>query len=267
MLSDGAQTESGDPVEAARQAGVPIYTVGLGKQDSGGGSWRNLGVSEVNVPTRVAINQEVEMKVTVTQGRDSPGPRRRWELRLGKDLVASQPLRLTKQGRQQVSLKFTPDRKGTWIYTVSVPHLEGDGLKEDDSQDVTILAADSKLKVLYVEGSLRWIYKFLRRVLEREQTIQADCVILTGGGKMMQQGEGGLKLRGGLPTDLAGMQKYDAIVLGGFSARAAGGCRAQVARSIRQGEEGRADGDRRAADPRRGGLRRQPAGGDAAGAA
>lgn len=214
LLSDGVHTEPGDPVEAARAGGVPVFTVGLGRPEAAG-SFRNIGVAQVDVPTRVTVNQEVELKVEL-QHEGFEGANVPVELRLGEQLIVSQTARLARKGRQEVRLKFTPDRRGTATYTVAVPHQEGDAVKEDDAQSVTILVTDSKLKVLYVEGSLRWIYKFLRRVIEREQTVQADCVILTGGGRMTQQGQGGLNLRGGLPADLAGMQKYDAIVLGDF---------------------------------------------------
>lgn len=213
LLSDGVHTESGDPAAAARQAGVPIYTIGLGKP--GSGAWRNIGIAEVRVPTRVTVNQEVEVAVTVRQAGFT-GATVPLEARLGDKVIASQGVRLAPQGTQTVKLKLTPDRKGTLNYTVGVPHQDGDALEADDAQRVTVMAADARLRVLYVEGSLRWIYKFVRRVIDREQSIQADCVILTGGGKMMQQGEGSLTLRGGLPADLAGMRKYDVIVLGDF---------------------------------------------------
>ena len=216
LLSDGVHTEPGDPIEAARQGGVPIFTIGLGRPEAAG-SFKNIGVTQVDVPTRVTVNQEVELKIELEQ-EGFEGASVPLELRLGGQLLASQTVKLARRGRQEARLKFTPDRRGTATYTVGVTHQEGDAVKEDDAQAVTILAADSKLKVLYVEGSLRWIYKFLKRIIEREQTVQADCVILTGGGRLTQQGQGqgNVSLRGGLPADLAGMQKYDAIVLGDF---------------------------------------------------
>ena len=97
---------------------------------------------------------------------------------------------------------------------MSLEHLSTDRLEADDTAGFSLVVTSDELRVLYVEGRLRWIYKFLRRVLEREETIEADCVIRTGTQQIIQQGTADLGLRGALPDDPEALGRYDVVVLG-----------------------------------------------------
>src|SRR5262249_29876434 len=135
------------------------------------------------------------------------------DLKQGDKILASTPATLTGAPEQNVSLKFTPDQTGTQTYTLAIAPPSGDAMPEDDAQSFSVLVSNRTLRVLYVEGRLRWVYKFIRRTLENQKNLALDSVVCTGPGKIMQQGPTKLILRNLLP-DEATLDGYDAVILG-----------------------------------------------------
>ncbi len=215
LATDGRNTGARDPRRFIRDLKAPVYVIGLGKKSNPSDPWKNAGLISVDVPTRVSVDQEIEIKAKLRQeGFDLADAR--ISLLDGDETVDSANLTLRGAPLQTVSLKCTPTEKGTRNYRLVLTPPAGDKLDLDDSLEFSLLVSTQSIRVLYIEGRLRWVYKFLRRVLEREATIEADCVIRTGPGKLYHQGRSNLDLRNALPADLEGFSRYDAIILGDF---------------------------------------------------
>ncbi len=213
VATDGRTIDRVAAREAARTMPVPVYTVGLGSKADDANPWENVGIVKVECPTRLAEAQEVELTVTLEQSGYA-GTGLQVSLEEGDTTHQSEYVSLSGAERQMFALRYTPRQRGTRNLKVRLKPPPGDKMKADNSRTFSVMVDDRTLRVLYVEGRLRWNYKFLRRILESEATIDADCVVRTGGAKLYQQGDADLQLRGVLPSDLEGLKEYDVILLG-----------------------------------------------------
>ncbi|NQU42564.1 hypothetical protein HQ520_04715, partial [bacterium] len=215
LATDGVDTGGGDLKRIARDLQAPVYAIGIGQKSDPGNPWRNVGIVSVDVPTRVNLGQEVEVKVHLSQ-EGYGGEDLQVELLEEGGPIDTENLPLSDAPRQMARLSFKPERKGTRNYSVALRAPSGDRVEPDNRLDFTVLVSEETIRVLYVEGTLRWVYKFARRTLEHEESIELDTVIRTGGGKLYMQAENDLTLQGPLPGDLDGLKQYDVIILGDF---------------------------------------------------
>jgi hypothetical protein len=62
------------------------------------------------------------------------------------------------EGSQEVALQFVPAVKGRHTYTVGVPVAPGEKIVENNQRSTVIQVVDARIRVLYVEGTLRAEY-------------------------------------------------------------------------------------------------------------
>ena len=215
VATDGGENGSGDLRRTLRDLRVPVYTLGLGKKVQPTDKWKNVAILRVESPTRVNLNQEFEVKVHVRQ-ENLEGSQLPVEIVRGGKSLVSETFTLGHAPRQTFSLKLTPSERGTQTFTANLGAPREDQLAADNQMDFTVLVSRQTIKVLYVEGTLRFVYKFIRRALEREESIDFESVIQTGPGRLTQQGKSKLQLRGGLPANYEDLKKFDVVMLGDF---------------------------------------------------
>lgn len=215
LASDGGENGGGDLRRALRDLAVPVYALGLGKKASPTDKWKNVGILSIDAPTRVNLDQEFEVKVQVRQENFEGSQLPIEILRDGKALV-SDTFQVGHAPRQSFSLNLKLSERGTQTFTVQLTAPGDDELAADDRMEFTVLVSRQNIKVLYVEGTLRFVYKFIRRSLESEESVDFESVIRTGPGKLTQQGQSKIHLRGGLPAEFDDLKKYDVVILGDF---------------------------------------------------
>ena len=70
---------------------------------------------------------------------------------------------------------------------------------------------DRPIKVLYVEGTARWEYRFLVSMLVREESIDSSILLLDADREFVQEGNSRIT---GFPTTADQLRPYDVIILG-----------------------------------------------------
>ncbi|MCX7015586.1 MAG: hypothetical protein NTW86_24045 [Candidatus Sumerlaeota bacterium] len=213
FASDGNNTAGGDLRRAAQDVSAPIYAIAVGRRRDPNEPWRDLGIERIDAPTRVEVGRELKVKARLNQ-EGFAGESITVQAQQGETVLASTPYQLTEAPVQTVALTFTPQTKGTQTYVFSVPHLANDQIEENDQTRLSVAVTDRQMKVLYIEGQLRWVYKFVKRTLETEETIESDCVIRTGAAQFYHQGKSKLALRKGLPANYDDLGQYNVIILG-----------------------------------------------------
>jgi hypothetical protein len=176
MLTDGVTTDGDDLVKAAHhaaQVGVPFFFVGVGDAHQ----VRDLKLHDLQVEDTVYVNDRVVFEVRLTgQGyTDLTVPVTLREK--GSDKVLdTQKVRVDPQGKPvKVRLTHKPTQPGEKVYVVEVPE-QPDEVKPADNNKIerTVYVREAKLiKVLYVEGTARYEYRFLKALLERESAQEA----------------------------------------------------------------------------------------------
>ncbi len=74
-------------------------------------------------------------------------------------------------GQSVADFSITPDSLGTKAYTVSLPRVEGDIVRENNQLSFVSDVIINKIRVLHISGSPSWDVRFLRKALKRNPNI------------------------------------------------------------------------------------------------
>jgi hypothetical protein len=248
VFSDGQNTGGRSPAEmglAARDVGAPVFAVPAGSDTQ----VQDIAIVDVFAPDSVMVKDTVKIAATVEvqgylqqavkvvlleSGKTEPVD--------AKDLV----LRRTEQQRVELSYR-APEEPGAKTLTVKlIPAnpLERD-IEANNSDDILIRVLKEERKVLYVEGTPRWDFRFIKNAVRRDEGLQGLGLkggivagTAAGGASSVPPGQTGVSKpakpdpdivleaevrrrpaneRNVLPSTLDELARYDTIILGDVS--------------------------------------------------
>jgi uncharacterized membrane protein len=124
-----------------------------------------------------------------------------------------------KDEAQLVELNLAPKGKGLKSYTVSVAPQPGEMITLNNSQELLLNVEDSKPKILYLEGTPRWEFKFIREALQPDKNLQLLSLLRTSGNKFYRQGiETEDNLASGFPSAKEELFQYKGLMIGSIEA-------------------------------------------------
>ncbi len=234
LLSDGIHNAPLPLRDAALETGVPVYTVGLGSDNESETGRRNLRVLSVETPFEAMRNNvaRITVRVQAVGFQNLSG-----ELRLleeGSDVpLATEPL-WTDKGVTVLTreLKYTPrdrtapdapegDSEGEPKRRAELRKLRvevvpnpAETVTTDNAADLHVLVTEPRIRVLYVEGSIRPEYKFLRRALDTDQNVQLLSLIRIQKNRFSAAGAIDGRRLVDLPRTKEDFALFDVIVLG-----------------------------------------------------
>jgi hypothetical protein len=218
LATDGANNTGLPPLEAARLAraeGVPLYIYGVGIT-----SPRDIIVANLFTQEVAFVNDELPVTVRV-RGQGLRGESAKITLRLGEEVVASKELTFGGDEEQTVALPFTPQHVGEYELTASIPPRDDEAAKDNNAVSQRLKVIDSKIKVLMVEETPRWEFRYLQSVLLRDRRIALKCW-LAEEDHAIAEGEGSPYLKS-FPQTKEDLFKYDLIVVGDVGVKDIGG--------------------------------------------
>ncbi len=220
MLTDGVTTEGDDLLKGAhyaRQAGVPLFFIGVGDSHE----IRDLQVHDLQVEDSVYVSDRVIFEARLTgQGyTDLTVPVTLKEK--GSDKVlASEMVKVDPHGKPvKFRLTHQPAEPGERTYIIEAP-VQPDELKSGDNNRIErmVFVREAKLiKVLYVEGAARYEYRFIKHLLEREsaedkrnKSVDLKVLLLDADEEYAKQDKSALVE---FPTK-ADLNLFDVVILG-----------------------------------------------------
>jgi hypothetical protein len=216
VISDGAQNAGIEPsaaVEAAREAKVPIYTVGVGSTKV----QRNIALRDLVVPTRafpgdtlnvtgyVQANgyagRLVEVELMRRSADDPAG---------GGTPVDSDRIAVGKDDEiVSVSFDLEPDEVGTFIYQLRLSPPSDDANPRDNQREAEVDVVERKTRVLlFASGPMR-DYQYLRNQLYRDRTMTVDVLLQTAQPGISQEAN---EILDTFPSTAEELYQYDCIV-------------------------------------------------------
>ena len=212
VLSDGHDFELVNPAKTgfmARQRGVPIYAVALGKQ----GKVRDASVRITSYQPYCYVKQKARISgalrligcelETITV-----------ELLRGDKVVQTQRIAGSDQPEVAVNFDVTEPAVGQYEYELRVTPLDGETDRENNHALTYLNVIDQQIQVLFLEGSPYWDTTFLQRSLLRNDKMNVDSIVQYAEGKARvvrkKAGEKELKI----PKTAEEWGRYDVIVLG-----------------------------------------------------
>lgn len=222
LFSDGRWTTGPDPlsvlprlrsVGGTGKSGVaPLWSVPVGASRN----VLDVAVTDVLAPAHVAKGDTITVIATIdSQGLDGKAVQVKLTGAEGKTLD-SKPLTLRATDNQQVALTFMADTPGTAILSASIDALPEETVKLNNSKSVFVEVDTERLKVLYLEGSPRWDFRFLDHELRRDSGIENTMIMEA---QLVAQGatEENLATLAKIPQDAAAFAEFNTVILGDIS--------------------------------------------------
>lgn len=213
VFSDGQVNVHNDPLDVLPKLEIPVYTVGLGQIEDT--RTRRADVALVRVDANPIATRDISTVARVRfQQHGFNGGLFPIRLVEGEKTIAEKTVAVEDVTRQEIELSFTPKEKGIHNYEVYVPEQENEAVAENNRLRFSILVNETTFRVLYVEGSLRWEFKYIKRMLEQDPTVEARTMVRTGAERFLTTGRGAVTMKDGFPATLDELAKFRVIILG-----------------------------------------------------
>lgn len=214
LLSDGADNSGGIDLETIaeiRRHRIPVHTVGIGREQF----TRDIEISDVVTPARALADSRLGAQVTFRQ-RGYGGRKARLVVRESGKALASQEVVLKPDGaRQTESLLFNAGLAGARNLQISIDPLEGEENLNNNTVTRLINVEPAKPRILYLEGEPRWEFKFIRRALELDRSLQLASILRTTQNKIYRQGIASPKeFEEGFPSTAEELFAFQGLILG-----------------------------------------------------
>jgi len=220
LLTDGVPTAGEDPRKVARTLGVPVFPIALGGRMAERGKFFDIGVADVPHNLELIVNNIGKLKFTLSnigiEGLSDAERALTMTLKYKDQIVATAPVKFPAQnGSREAEMEYTPKEVGVQKLSVALPALPGEPITENNSREFIVRVVEPKIRVLIVEGVIRSEYRFLRKVLGSDPTIEVTSVIKKNKEEFYQQdSDPGIDLSRGLPRNKEDWKKFDVVILG-----------------------------------------------------
>jgi hypothetical protein len=216
VVSDGAQNAGVEPsaaIELAKQAKVPLFTIGLGSTEA----QRNVALRDLVVPSRAFpgdtlnvtgylqadgfADRSVEVELSRRKADEPAG---------GGTQIATERVSLGANGVVvPVSFDLEPSEAGTFVYQLRIVPPTGDANPRDNSREAEVEVVDRQTRVLLFAGGPMRDYQYLRNQLYRDKTMTVDVLLQTAQPGISQEAN---ELLTTFPSTAEELYKYDCIV-------------------------------------------------------
>jgi uncharacterized membrane protein len=218
VMSDGGDNTGGidrDTIEHLRQLRIPVHTIGFGPDHFA----KDIEIVDVASPARALVQSRVSARVAIRQ-HGFAGSTVKLIVRENDHPVAEQSIVLKPDPEQSETIVFNAGTAGAHSFQIGVVPLAGEQNTQNNSVVRLVNVVPRKMRILYIEGEPRWEYKFMRRALEDDQSIELASMLRTTQNKTYVQGYGDKDkfLQDGFPSKAEDLFKYDGLIVGSVEA-------------------------------------------------
>ena len=217
LTTDGVNTTGESPLDAAaalRDAGVPLYIFGVGST-----LVQDLAIESVDVAGTTLVGDAVPVTVRV-RSRGMAGRSGRVKLALAGALAAEEAITFGEDGIAEVALAFLPNQPGDFELSASVESDSEEIHPDNNLWSRQLRVLDSSIRVLMVEQSPRWEFKYIQAMLLREQRVDLDCLVFEADPEITRSP--GSPYIPSFPQRREDLFAYDLILLGDVDPRRLG---------------------------------------------
>lgn len=225
LFGDGQspQPTGASYIEKLARQDVPVFSVPLGSPVPR----LDLAIDRVEKPLSAFVGDLVPLTVTVRRQDLLPGNEEniaidpadvRVELinadtgevmdeRTLEDIGFGGPVRLQAKSDEAGELKL----KVQVSYQGQTQTIKQELALKNNNRSVTVPMVDRRIKVLYVEGTARWEYRFLVSMLTREESIDSSILLVDADINFVQDGDTPISR---FPQTVEELRPYDVIIIG-----------------------------------------------------
>ena len=218
VASDGSDNTGRfgrDLMAEIRRYNVPVHTIGVGRERIAG----DIELSEVSVASRSLPNSRVSAQLTLRHD-GSQDRSTRVTVRSGSSVLATRAVTL--RAGEPVSrewIDFGAGEAGVRDLVFAAEPVPGEEIAGNNVRRHVLDVPRRRRRILYAEGEPRWQYKFMRRAVQKDASVQLVTILRTSTNKFYRQGvDTPEELADGFPSDPEDLFAYDALILGSFEA-------------------------------------------------
>ncbi len=218
LMSDGADNSGGidlDTISRIRQKRVPVNTIGFGREKLS----KDIEITDVSLPRRALADSRLSALVQFQQYGYSR-EKARLSVRDGGKILASRQIELKGDGLPQTeSLVFNAGAAGPRNLQAGIDPLPGEENTGNNALTRLVNVSPRKMRILYIEGEPRWEFKFIRRAIEEDRSLELVSILRTTQNKTYTQGVSHPKeLEEGFPAKADELFAYDGLIIGSVEA-------------------------------------------------
>jgi uncharacterized membrane protein len=220
LMTDGIDNTSPDAAAAVHASRLPIHAIRVGSDQAEPASVANVAVDNVDSPDDFIVNHETTIKATI---KSTALANRVVDVKMseiddhGKPIgelkTAKLVLEPTPEG-QIVELPYKATAVGLHKLAVWIDPVAGERSTADNRQEFQGLAIDPRIKVLYIEGSVRLEYKWTRQAFISDSNIELATFLRKSNSEVEAGGTVDGEPFKALPVTADQWKKFDVIVIG-----------------------------------------------------
>jgi uncharacterized membrane protein len=217
VMSDGGDNTGGidrDTIEQLRQLRIPVHTVGFGPDHFA----KDIEIVDVAAPARALAQSKLSARVAIRQ-HGYAGATVKLMVRENDHPISEQAIVLKPDAEQSETVVFNAGPAGAHSFQIGVAPVAGEQNIQNNAVVRLVNVVPKKMRILYMEGEPRWEYKFIRRALEDDPSIEIVTILRTTQNKIYRQGTiDSHELENGFPTKAEELFKYDGLIIGSVEA-------------------------------------------------
>lgn len=215
LVTDGVHNTARSPEEIAAKMGVPVHCIGVGASLRNDATYRDIQVVALNCPDTLLLNNKARITAAI-EGVGLAGRVIRVILDEDERPIGEVELTLDEvDGAQEVEFEFRPAVVGRHVYTVRVPPIPEEKIKENNQRSAVAIVVEPGIRVLYLEGTLRAEYgAIVQRFLAKDPDLEFCALVQTRPNEFLKRTNiEGLELTS-LPTSAEEVSTFDVFILG-----------------------------------------------------
>ena len=218
VVTDGADNSQATLAESLlplQAAGVPVFTVGLGREEF----TQDIQLSRVETPRSVLKDTALVVDVVVVQA-GYRGSTVSLNVEDEGRIVSTQAVVLPADGEPTtVRLRFTASEPGPRVFSFRIPPQPGEMVTQNNVRQALIVVEDRREKILYFEGEPRWEAGFLLRAVDDDENLQVVLLQRTAENKFLRRNlDDPEEVLGGFPKTREELFQYRGLILGSVEA-------------------------------------------------
>lgn len=229
VLSDGQINRGADTdavAELLTARGAPVFAVGVGAEAEP----FNARVLAVRGPGSVPLGDPFPLEVEVAANAprlSNPGDEASSASASGALEVVVERVSLTQQaeaateierrrldldprGVAAATFEIVPESTGAQIYRARIADARDEATQSDNQRSVVVDVVDDQLRVLIVAGRPSYEYRYVTRLLERDETIDVSCWLQSADETAVRDGNTVIDALPRVPSELF---EYDVLLL------------------------------------------------------
>ena len=202
-----------EKMAAIRKYNVPVHTIGVGRERIAG----DVELAELTVAAKSLPHSRVSAQLTIRHDGQQERSTR-ITVRDGSSVLSSQPVTLRSgETVRREWIDFGAGDSGVRALTFTVEPLTSEEIVENNVRRRVLDVPRRRRRILYAEGEPRWQYKFMRRAVHKDASVQLVTLLRTSTNKFYRQGvDTPDELEDGFPDRVEELFAFDALIVGSF---------------------------------------------------